>query len=73
MKRLIGKTGVKDALLRLDSLTKEASLMAVARILGTIGRVDENVKAVVERTKWLMFPFTYLLTLFSIASQSRNR
>jgi hypothetical protein len=55
MKRLIGRTGVKDALLRLDSLTKEASLMAVARILETISRgVDVKVNAVVKRTKWLM-------------------
>jgi hypothetical protein len=73
MKRLIGRTSVKDALLQLDSLTKEASLMAVEMILWRIGSVVDQVNAVVERTKWFQLPFHYLLILFSIASQSRNR
>jgi hypothetical protein len=48
-KKLIGKTSVEDALLRLDSLTKEESLMAVANILKVADHVDGNV----EETKVL--------------------
>jgi len=44
LKRLIGRTDVEDALLRLDSLTKEESLMAVARNLVATHRVDGNVQ-----------------------------
>ncbi len=44
LKRLIGRTDVEDVLLRLDSLTKEESLMAVARNLVATHRVDGNVQ-----------------------------
>ena len=51
LKRLIGRTDVEDALLRLDSLTKEESLMAVAKNLEITQRVDQNVMVVKERTQ----------------------
>jgi hypothetical protein len=50
LKRLIGRTDVEDALLRLDSLTKDESLMAVAKNLEITHRVDQNVMVVKERT-----------------------
>jgi hypothetical protein len=47
----VGRTDVEDALLRLDSLTKEESLMAVARnliathdVVSIVRGVDSNVK-----------------------------
>lgn len=52
----MGKTDVEDALLRLDSLTKEESLMAVARNLEATHRVDDVVRCVdanVKETKVL--------------------
>jgi hypothetical protein len=86
LKRLIGKSGVEDALLRLDSLTKEESLMVVAKNLEVahrvkelaediddkmqvIGRVDQNVVAVKERTQWFLTLFLHVLNPFPIASQ----
>jgi archaellum component FlaC len=52
MKKLVGRTDVEDALLRLDMLTKEETLMAVVRNLevthhvgGVVHDVDSNVKA----------------------------
>jgi hypothetical protein len=48
LKRLIGRTEVEDALDRLDTLTKEETLMAVTRNLGVTHHVDGNVKAVKE-------------------------
>jgi hypothetical protein len=44
LKRLIGRTDVEDAVLRLDSLTKEESLMAVAQNLEVTHDVNGNVK-----------------------------
>jgi hypothetical protein len=44
LKRLMGKTDVEDALLRLDSLTKEESLMVAARNL----EVTHAIKVLVE-------------------------
>ena len=47
---------MEDALLRLDSLTKEESLMAVARNLETTHRIDDIVRGVdsnVKETKTL--------------------
>ena len=51
LKRLMGRSDVEDAVLRLDSLTKEESLMAVAQNLEATQRnlevthdVDGNVK-----------------------------
>jgi hypothetical protein len=46
LKRLMGKTDVEDALLRLDSLTREESLMVAARNLEVAHRVDGNVEAI---------------------------
>ena len=43
MKRLVGKTGVEQALERLDMLTKEVNLMAAARSLEVTNRVDDKV------------------------------
>ena len=56
MKRLVGKKDIEDALLRLDSLTKEESLMAMARNLEVTHRVDSvvcNIDGNVEEAKAL--------------------
>ena len=45
MKKLAGRTDVEDAVLQLDMLTKEESLMAVVRNLEVTHRVDGNVEA----------------------------
>ncbi len=52
LKKLVGRNDVEDALLRLDMLTKEESLMVMARNLevthqidGIVHDVDDNVKA----------------------------
>src|SRR6266850_3699464 len=81
LKKLMGTSDVEDAVLRLDSLTKEESLMAVAKNLEVIHDVkvlaediddkvqgvDQNVKAVKERTQWFLSVFTHVPTLFPIA------
>ena len=46
LKRLVGRTDVEDALLRLDTLTKEESLMIAARNLEVTHHIDDNVAAV---------------------------
>jgi hypothetical protein len=58
LKKLVGKTDVEDALLRLDMLTKEESLMMVVRNLevthhvdGVVHDVDGNVKATKAMTE----------------------
>ena len=43
--KLAGRTDVEDAVLQLDRLTKEESLMAVVRNLEVTHRVDGNVEA----------------------------
>jgi methyl-accepting chemotaxis protein len=52
LKKLVGRKEVEDAVLRLDMLTKEESLMVMARNLevaqrvdGVVHVIDENVKA----------------------------
>jgi uncharacterized membrane protein len=52
LKRLVGRTDVEDALSRLDTLTKEESLMMVVRNLevthrvdGVVHEIDSNVKS----------------------------
>jgi hypothetical protein len=66
LKRLMGKTDVEDALLRLDSLTKEESLMAMAKNLEVTHQVDRNVKEikvlVEERRQWSISLFTHVHT-----------
>jgi hypothetical protein len=51
MKRLMGKTEVEDALDRLDMLTQEENLMAVARTFEATHHVNVNVKATQELTR----------------------
>ena len=46
LKKLMGRTDVEDALLRLDLLTKEESLMAAAKNLEVTHHVDRNVEEV---------------------------
>ena len=46
LKKLIGRSDVEDALLRLDLLTKEESLMAVAKALEVAHHVDGNVNGI---------------------------
>jgi hypothetical protein len=45
LKKLAGKTDVEDAILQLDVLTKEESLMVIARNLEVTHRVDGNLEA----------------------------
>jgi len=45
LKKLAGRTDVEDAVLQLDTLTKEESLMAVVRNLEVTHRMDGNVEA----------------------------
>ena len=45
LKKLAGRTDVEDAVLQLDHLTKEESLMVVVRNLEVTHRVDGNVEA----------------------------
>ncbi|KAH9992931.1 hypothetical protein BJV77DRAFT_410664 [Russula vinacea] len=58
LKKLVGKTNVEDALLRLDMLTKDESLMMVVRNMevthhvdGIVHDVDDNVKATKAMTE----------------------
>ena len=44
-KKLVGRTDVADALLRLDMLTKEESLMVVMKNLEVTYHIDDNVEA----------------------------
>jgi hypothetical protein len=56
LKRLIGRTNVEDALLRLDKLTQEECLMTAANTLGVTHRVANVVRDVddgVKETKFL--------------------
>ena len=46
LKRFTGKTGVEDALQRLDSLTQEENLMVVVRNLEVAHHVDGNVEEI---------------------------
>ena len=50
MNRLVGRTDVEDALVRLDTLTKEEGLMMEARTLEVTHHVDANVTATKELT-----------------------
>jgi hypothetical protein len=50
-KRLLGRTAVEDALLRLDTLTKEESLMTAAATLQLVNQVNNNVNAATEITQ----------------------
>ncbi|KAH9967018.1 hypothetical protein BJV74DRAFT_968858 [Russula compacta] len=77
LKRLVGKTEVEDALSRLDTLTKEESLMTVARTLeithgvdsvvrdvdGNVKEIDHNVRTTKDGMQHCLFIFTRLLIL----------
>ena len=87
LKKLLGRTDVDDALERLDTLTKEESLMAAAknleiacRIEGEVlviervtNSIDQAVKALKERMQWFLTAFVHMPILSHIVSQNRNR
>jgi len=82
LKKLMGRIDIEDALLRLDLLTKEESLMALAKNLEVthhvkvlaediddkVQRVDHNVKTTNERTRWFLSVFVQVPTLFPVLS-----
>jgi hypothetical protein len=47
----LGRTGVDDALLRLDMLTKEENTIVTAKILEVAQNVNENMNTVVNLTQ----------------------
>ena len=51
MKKLMGKTEVRDALEKLDMLTQEENLMAVAKTFEATHHIDVNVKVTQELTQ----------------------
>ena len=64
LKRLVGKTDVEDALLRLDVLTKEECLIAVARNLEVSHHVDYNVNAAKNGMQHFPSVFIHIPTPF---------
>ena len=48
MKKLIGRTEIKDALKRLDKLTQEEARMAAAQNLKATNTVDKRVEGVAD-------------------------
>jgi hypothetical protein len=48
MKKLIGRTDIKDALKRLDKLTQEEARMATAQVLKATHSVDDRVREVAD-------------------------
>jgi fructose-1-phosphate kinase PfkB-like protein len=49
LKKLIGKTGIEDALKRLDKLTNEEVQMATAQVLRATHTVDDRVRVVEDK------------------------
>jgi hypothetical protein len=45
-KKLLGESGIKDALMRLDKLMQEEVLMATAQALKVTQTIDDGVKVV---------------------------
>ena len=60
----MGKTDVEDALIRLDVLTKEECLIAVARNLEVVHHVDHNVNATKNGTQHFPSVFMHVPTPF---------
>ncbi|KAH9061874.1 hypothetical protein EDB87DRAFT_382930 [Lactarius vividus] len=54
LKKLIGKTGIEDALRRLDKLTQEEVRMATAQLLKITHSVDDKVKDVSDTVKLVL-------------------
>jgi len=47
-KKLIGRTDVEDAFLRMDSLTKDETIMGVAKTLEVVFDINGNIKGLEE-------------------------
>lgn len=76
----MGRRSIEDALLRLDSLTKEESLMALTRNLEVTQHIDivvrdmdDNVKATKDGTPRLLSVFMHVLTLLSLLRHEQKR
>ena len=79
LKTLVGRKEVEDALLRLDSLTKEESLMAVTRNLEAthcvdriLRGVDDNVKTAKEGMDYVLSPCLYRPFFSPLRPKNRN-
>jgi hypothetical protein len=64
LNKLIGRRDVEDALVRLDLLTKEETLMAVVKNLEVTYRIDQSVKTTNQRSQSFLSLFLQVLTLF---------
>ncbi len=72
-KRLLGRMDIEDALLRLDSLTKEENLMTAATALEIIDRVDRNVVALTETTQEFRDDVKKVETTTHVVDRNINR
>jgi len=79
LKRLVGRTDVEDALLRLDFLTKEESLMTIARSLEVTHHVDSivrdidgNVKVTKDGEQHVLSVLMRILSHISLRVSNRN-
>ena len=48
MKKLLGRTDIEDALKRLEKLSQDEALMAIAQVLRVTRNVDDNLEEVID-------------------------
>jgi hypothetical protein len=72
LKRLMGRKDVEDALVRLDTLTKEEALMTATRNLEVIHHIDANVDQAKDGAK---HPLTFFIhvSMFFFSLQTNQQ
>ena len=72
MKKLIGRTDIEDALKKLERLSQDEALMAIAQVLRVTRNVDDNLEEVIDGAQSMFSRVILWLTLMRLVGRETN-
>jgi hypothetical protein len=72
VKKLIGRTDIEDALKKLEKLSQDEALMAIAQVLRVTRNVDDNLEEVIDGAQSMFSLAITWLTLMRLVGRETN-
>ena len=72
MKKLFGRTDIEDALKKLEKLSQDEALMAIAQVLRVTRNVDDNLEEVIDGAQSMFSLAIIWLTLMRLVGRETN-
>ena len=72
MKKLFGRTDIEDALKKLEKLSQDEALMAIAQVLRVTRNVDDNLEEVIDGAQSMFSLVILWLILMRLVGRETN-